>query len=172
MRSLVVVLLLVAALAGCATSSPPSATSTTPSVASSTPVTSTPATATTATPSAPATTAPATGGSALGVVFDETYDYAMHGGNETSRTFEVPREAKKITFFVESGGPPADQSFQSAVMDVYAPHTTSPMFAELPGQQARNYTQEQTAGEGFWGTWKIVFAGQGKTSIHVRVTLS
>lgn len=107
----------------------------------------------------------------LGVVFDETYDYSAHGGNETIRLITVGPGVTSIRFDITSGGPPADGSFQSAVVDFFFPRSTSPFLAELPGQQAHSFNFTRYVDASSPGDWKIRFAGQGKTTVHVVVTL-
>jgi len=159
MRALLLLAAL-ALLAGCAEPE----TGATPVVTPS--VTSPPATPamTPATPSAtPTPTAPPV---TLGVVLDETHDFAA-GGRKMS-FFNVSGAESKVVIFVDSAGPPEDRSFTSAVVDFYFPSTTSPFLGELPGQEKHSFTVEQ---QPHVGMWRLVYDGVGKTSVHVRVTL-
>lgn len=162
MRSLPVILVLVA-LAGCAEEP-----SMSPSPPATSPAAYPPAASMPPPPSAAAPTSAAPPPAQQGVLFERTFDFAGNR-NETRLRFEVPTGTQRLAIFVDSAGPPSDGSFTSAVMDIYPPGYTSPMFAELPGEEKRQYTREMYA-EGFWGEWMVRFAGEGGTSVTVRVS--
>lgn len=163
LRALATVLL----LAGCAGAP---ADDPTPA-ATPTPV-SVPAPATTPSAAAPVpSTASATPTFTPGVVYERAFDYAGNTA-EVRDNFTVHPEARVIRFTITTGGKPADGSFQNALMDVYAPGFTSPLFAELPGQEdAKTYTRDQTGGGPWAGKWMARYAGQGKTSVTLRVAV-
>lgn len=155
---LLVPVLAALALAGCAADlDDPASPATNPPLVSATPSPE---------PTSPRPSAPAA--PRLGILFEETYAYRDRT-DETRREFVVEPGVAKLTFFVDAAGPPPERGFTSAVMDVFAPRTTSPMFAELPGQEKRSYTQELTVGEPHHGTWMVRFAGTGDTSVTLRV---
>lgn len=163
-------------VAGCAspepssTATPTPATTATPARATATPATAaaTPASATATPTSAAAPSSPSPPGPELhlGVVLDVTHSFAE--GKRVVETFNVTGGEQRVVIHVVSAGPPEDKSFTSAVVDFYFPQTTSPFLAELPGQQANDFTIQQQPHR---GTWRIVFDGVGKTSAQVQVTL-
>lgn len=154
-------------LAGCAGGGEP-ATTTTPSAASTPTTPSTPAAAS---PAATSPAAPTESTFTPGVVYERRFDY-LGNKEEIRDNFTVPTGANLIRFTVTTGGKPVDGSFQNAVMDVYAPGFTSPMFAELPGQEAaKTYTLNHTAGHPWWGKWMVRYAGQGMTSVELSVSV-
>lgn len=164
-----VLLCLAILVAGCA-SPDPSADATPGGTSPPAGTVTTPAAATTVVTASPAATTPPAPTSSpevfLGVVLEETHDFATDG-RKTS-FFNVTGGESKVVIDIASAGPPADRSFQSAVVDFYFPGTTSPFLNELPGSETRSYTVEQQPHRGMW---RVVYDGVGKTSVHIRVTL-
>lgn len=160
-------LLILLALAGCAGPAPTQASDSSTTPAATTGPSTTPAVAA-ATPTTTASPA-----FAPGVVFEERYDFSAHGGSEVIRAFNVTAGARQLQLYVETTGPPPDKSFANAVMDVYEPHATGALFAELPAQQdAHGYWVNQTISTSTLGEWHVRFAGQGKTAVYVRATVA
>ena len=152
-------LLLALLVAGCASPEEGAAPPTT-TAASLTP---TPEATPAATPAAPS---PSMDAPTLGVVLDETHDFAA-GGQRVSM-FNVTGAERRIVIGIESSGPAEGGAFSSAVVSFYYPRSTSPFLGELPSKEARSYTVEQ---QPHAGEWRIVYDGQGPTTVRIHVTL-